>query len=56
MPEKNAAFGRRIMVLALAAVLAVLFVTSFWYRMEQARASGTAIRSSATTISVQRFM
>ncbi len=33
MPE-NAAFGRRIMVLALAAVLAVLFVTSFWYRME----------------------
>jgi lipoprotein NlpI len=33
MPEKSAS-GRRTLVLVLAAVLAVLFVTSFWYRME----------------------
>lgn len=33
MPEKSAS-GRRLLVLVLAAVLAALFVTSFWYRLE----------------------
>lgn len=33
MPEKPA-FGRRALILILAVVLIVLFVTSFWYRME----------------------
>ncbi|MCM0756739.1 tetratricopeptide repeat protein [Desulfovibrio aminophilus] len=33
MPE-NTATGRRLLVLVMAGILGVIFVTSFWYRME----------------------